>query len=199
MAETIKIEVFKNKAPEEFTKALADPDSRLESGGGAAMTAAVSAALLQRAAELCARTVTDDERLDYICRNSETLRQYMVHLIDEDVRCRGPLRRALSEGDARKIDAAGQSAVSICGEIVNMMGKLLELLTELKAMAPAEARHYLRESAEAAMGASRMAVHYILDMSQRSSDETYRFISRRENEITMGQLRQMYEQLLSTD
>ena len=52
MAESIKIEIFRRKDAEDFTKALADPESRAHTGSGAAMTAAVSAALLERAAKL---------------------------------------------------------------------------------------------------------------------------------------------------
>ena len=40
MADKIVIEIYKTKAPDEFTKALAAPDSRLEIGSAAASTAA---------------------------------------------------------------------------------------------------------------------------------------------------------------
>ena len=50
MAEGIKIEIFKLKNADELTKSLADPESRMETGGAAAMTAALSASLLERAA-----------------------------------------------------------------------------------------------------------------------------------------------------
>ena len=46
MAESIQIEIFRKKDAEDFTKALADPESRAQTGSGAAMTAAVSAARL---------------------------------------------------------------------------------------------------------------------------------------------------------
>ena len=64
MAETIKIEIFRNKNADEFTAALADPDSRLETGSGAAATAAVAAAFLCRAAALTARTILSAGRVD---------------------------------------------------------------------------------------------------------------------------------------
>ena len=49
MAEPFKIEIYRKKDCEDFTKALADPETRLETGGGAAMTAATAAALMERA------------------------------------------------------------------------------------------------------------------------------------------------------
>ena len=80
MAEKIMIEVFKKKTMEELSQALADPDGKLETGSGAAAVASVAAALLCRAAAVTARNVSGNERLDYIARNGEILRSYMVHL-----------------------------------------------------------------------------------------------------------------------
>ena len=198
MAEKIMIEVFKKKTMEELSQALADPDGKLETGSGAAAVASVAAALLCRAAAATGKTVSGNERLDYIARNGEILRSYMVHLIDEDVKCRGPLKRAMMEGDTRTIEAARQPAVSICAEILNMMGKLLELAQELCPLCPKEARHYLAESAELAMAAARSARSYIVDMAAYSSDETYRFVTRRENELLLAQFAPLAEEIIKS-
>ena len=188
MAEKRLVEVFKKKTAEELSQALADPDSRLETGSGSAITASLAAALLCRAAAITARKQEGNESLDYILRNGEILRSYMVHLIDEDVKCRGPLNRALKEGEPRAIEAARQPASAICAEIVNMMGKLLELTEELCALCPGEAAHYLAESTELAVASASCARDFILDMASYCSDETYRFVTRRENELLMEQL-----------
>lgn len=185
MAEGIKIEIFKLKNADELTKSLAYPESRLETGSGAAMTAALAMSLLERAAAVTVKALPENERVDYIFRNAEILRTYMVHLIDEDVKSRGPLRKALKEGDERKIEATRQPAVAIPGEVINMMGQALELAKELTALCPKDALHYLGESAELSMAAIRAARMYILDMSDKCSDDTYRYIVRRENEITL--------------
>ena len=185
MAEEIKIEIFKLKNADELTKSLADPESRLNTGSGAAMTAALAVSLLERAAALSAKALPENERADYIFRNAEILRTYMVHLIDEDVKCRGPLRRALKEGDERKIEATRQPAVAIPGEIINMMNQALELSRELVPLCPKDGLHYLGESAELSLSAIRAARLFILDMSDKCSDDTYRYVIRRENEITL--------------
>lgn len=197
MAEKISIEIFRRKDAEDFTKALSDPESRTAVGSGAAMTAAISAAYLHRAAALCAQDKAADERLDWLLRNSETLRTYMVNLIDEDVKCRGPLRRAIKEGDARAIEAAHQPAVAIANEIVNMMTQCLDLLNELKPSASGEAKTYVTAAAEFAMAAIRASMHYSVDMSLACEDETYRFITRRENEMTLEQYSKVYESILA--
>ena len=185
MAEGIKIEIFKQKNADELTKDLADPASRLETGSACAVTAALAMALLERAGALTAKERPDDARINYILRNAEILRTYMVHLIDEDVKSRHPLRRAMKEGGEREIEAARQSAVAIPGEIINMMGQALELAKELSAVCPKDAMHYLGESAELSMAAIKSARLFIVDMSDKCSDETYRFVVRRENEITL--------------
>lgn len=197
MADKITIEIYKTKDADDLTKLLADPEGRLETGSAAAVTASLAAALLCRAAALALAEEGSSERLNYVARNGDILRGYMVHLIDEDVKSRGPLRRALQEGDIQKIDAARRPAVSICEEIINMMGKCLDLLSELCEVCPVQARHYVRSAADLAMGAIRSAMHYVLDMSQKSSEETYRFVTHRENEITLANCQELYERILA--
>ena len=63
----------------------------------------------------------------------------------------------------------------------------LELGVELCGLCPKEAMHFVGESAELAMAAIRSARLYIVDMSDYCSDDTYRFVIRRENEITLEQ------------
>lgn len=193
MAEKLIIDIYKNKNPEELTKLLADKDSRLEAGSAAAMTAASAAALFARAAAFTAEEVKNDARLDYIIRNSEIIRSYMVYLIDEDVKSRNPLRKALKEGSAQEIEAARQPAVCIAAEIINMMGQCLELMQELCTICPSEALHYLGEAAHLAMGAIRSCRVYILNMADKCSDETYRFVTRRENELSLEKFSKFYE------
>ena len=197
MAEGIKIEIFKLKNADELTKSLADPESRLETGSGAAMTAALAMSLLERAAAITCESMPENERANYIFRNAELLRSYMVHLIDEDVKARNPLRRALKEGDERNIEAARQPAVAIPGEVINMVGQALELAKELTALCPKDAMHYLGESAELSMAAIRAARMYIVDMSDKCSDDTYRYIVRRENEITLKTCEECAAQLIA--
>ena len=61
MAEKPTIEIFRRKDAEEFTLALADPESRTAVGSGAAMTAAVAAAYLHRAAALTAKSGPEEK------------------------------------------------------------------------------------------------------------------------------------------
>lgn len=196
MAEKIVIEIYKNKAPDELTKLIAAPDSKLETGSAAALEAAIAGAFLSRAAAITAAHA-EGERIDYIVRNAEKIRAYMVHLIDEDVKGRAPMNKHEADGDARKLEAARQVAVSIPSEIVNMMGKCFELLRELADICPQEGKHYLREAAETALCAMKCSISYIMEVSSKCRDETYRFVARRENEMTLEQYSAVYEEILS--
>lgn len=197
MAESIKIEVFRKKLPDELTKSLSEPDSRTDVGSGAALTAASAGAYFLRAAALTAGAKGSSERLDYMLRNGEILRGYMIQLIDEDVKCRGPLRKARREGDAQTIEAAMQPAAAIANEIVNMMRQLLALLDELADSCGDDGKRFAASSADLAMGAICACQRYLLDLAAHSSDETYRYIVRRENQITLDDCRVRYDSILA--
>ena len=137
-----------------------------------------------------------NEKLAWLVRNTEILRTYMVNLIDEDVKARGPLRRAEKEGGEREIEAARQPAVAICSEIINMMNQSIVLAEELTGYCPKEAMHYVGEGVELAMAAVNCARLYKVDLSDYCSDDTYRFIIRRECEITLEECRKTAEVVL---
>lgn len=187
MAGKIVIDIFRTKPAEELIKLLTDPDGRLETGSAAALTAAAASALLLRAAQIAQKEQAGDARLEYIVRNAGILREYMTRLIDEDVKSRGPLNKAMSEGGEREIEAARHPATAISAEIINMMCKCIDLLAELLERCPKEALHYAGESAELAAAAIKSARLYIIDMADKCTDETFRFVTRRENEITLGE------------
>ncbi len=195
MADKLVIEIFKNKNAEEFTKAISCPESKAEVGSAAAYSAALAAALCTRAAAVTKTEAQENERVDYILRNADKLREYMVHLIDEDVKSRGPLAKALKEGDARHIEAARQPAACIANEIINMMGQCLEFMDELAAICPAEAVQLLGEGAELAMASVRACRIYLVAMADKCSDETYRFVTRRENELSLAHCTEVYNSI----
>ena len=196
MAEALKIEIFRKKLPDELTKALSEADSRTDIGSGAALSAATAAAWLIRAAALTAEERGSTEQLDYLCRNGEILRSYMIRLSDEDVESRGPLRKAWEEGDPRTVEAARQPAAAIANEIINMMNQLLDLLNQLAEICSGEAKRFVAASADLAMGSVRASMRYVLDLGAKCSDETYRYIVKRENEITLDACRQNYAKIL---
>jgi len=195
MAEKIIIDVFKEKKAEDFTKALSAADGKAASGSAAAYVAAMACALAERVANACAAAGESGERLDYILRNSEILRSYMVHLIDENIKAKRPMERARRDGGEREIEASIQTACCIEAEIVNMMKPCLEFLDELKDICPQEAMHFIPESAELAMSACRISQSIIFHYADMSSDEIYRYVTRRENEVFLAERNELYERI----
>ena len=198
MAETEKkfiIEIYRKKDADELTKALADAEGKLLPGSAAALSAADGCAMALRAAKLSEGL--DPERKDYLLRNLEKLRSYMVYLIDEDVKGGNILRRAVREGAPQKIDAARHPACSISDEIINQVCNLFQLLDELSAVCTAETAPWLGGAAHMAMAALQSARLFVVHMSSLSTDETFRFITRRENEITLENLRPVADRVLA--
>lgn len=197
MAEKFIIEMYRTKNPDELTKLLADPASKLDTGSAAALNMAVAASLLSRAAALCAKEGRIGEELDYVVRNAETLRNYMVYLIDEDVKCKNPLRQAEKKGEEKNFEACRRPAVSICQEIVGMAGTGLELCLKLVPFCSTDSKIYVEQFVYTAMAAVKTAISYILCLSSKSSDETYRYVTKRENEMTVENYENLCKDILS--
>lgn len=193
--ESLKIQIYRNKNAEELTNELSDPNCRADAGSAAAMTAALASSLLKRAAIHSETCFSDNEDVRYILRNAEILRSYMVRLIDEDVKCRGPLRRAMKEGGKNEIEAARQAAVCICQEIVGMAGKGFELLLKLKPYCDDDSVYLSSCAAELFLGAAKTGISYILHMGEYSTDDTYQYILKRENEITLSEYKKLCEDI----
>ncbi len=183
------IEIFRKKDPGELTAALADPEGKLELGSAAALCGADACAMALRGAKLAAASAGENERLAYILRNLERLRDYFVYLIDEDVKGRAIMKRALKEGDPQKVEAARQPAGAISDEVVCQLLNMIDLLAELPEAAPKESAVYLGSALELAEAGIRSAILYLVALADGSDDETYRFVVRRENEIRLDELR----------
>lgn len=194
MADKIIIEIFRSKNAEDFTAAVSEPSSKAELGSVAAMTAAEAAAMTKRCAVLAQESVTGNERLDYIARNAGIVRGYMVHLIDEDIKCRGPIKKALRENrPEREVEACRHPAVCICEEIINMASQLIGFDAELCALVPRETVRFAGASAELAWSAMNTALMFILSIVRECADDTFEYVTRRENEVIFGEAKEQLE------
>ena len=191
------IEIFRKKDAEELTAALADPSGKLEIGSAAALCGAEACAMALRGARIAAEQTGEDERMSYLMRNLEKLRSYFVYLIDEDVKGRNILRRAMKEGDPQKVEAAREPAAAISDEVICQSINMLELVEELCARNVKESAVYLGSAAELALGAIRSARLCVLSLAQGSCDETYRFVVRRENELRLAELQPRVDRILA--
>lgn len=189
------IDIYREKTIDEFSRILADPHQKPDTGSAAAVVSALSASFLCRVSRLIEPEEGFRERLDWLIRNAEILRCYFVKLVDEDVKCKGPLRRAEKEADQNKISAARQTAISICSEIINMNGKCLELAEEMAAFCDKTTAPYLHECTKLALASSEICISYCMKMSSLSADDTYRYVVRRENELNLQAMQESAERI----
>lgn len=191
------IEIFRKKDPEDLTSILADPEGKLDIGSGAALCGAEACAMALRGARIAAQQHSGEERMEYLLRNIEKLRAYMVYLIDEDVKGRNIMKRAVKEGDPQKIEAAREPAAAISDEVICQMINLVDLVEELIVFSPQESAIYLGSAVEYALSSIRSARLFAVHLANGSSDDTYSFVVRRENEIRLEALRPKTERILA--
>ena len=198
MEKKLVIEILKKLPFEELSKKLSDKSEKIDSGSAACITASLAASLLKRAAETAEKPdEADKDRIDYICRNTEIIRNYMVHLIDEDVRCRGPIRKAAEDGDPLKISACCQSACAIAFETMDMMKALLDFCDEFCALFSENISHYVFEAASLAYSSVETAAAYIGSVMRLSDDSTDIYVTNRQTEIYMEECRKLKEKVFS--
>lgn len=178
----IEIKIYKKLSAEDFFSDFTDAESKLDTGSLNAMTAACACSLFERAAN---SIEGESERVQWLKRNAGILRTYMVHMIDDDVKARAGLVKERKEGDRTRIEAAIHPACTINEEIINMLHQMLELNLEYCPMVSTENLHYLKEAAHLALGCIRSCISWLLDTVSACSDETYRFVVKRENEMTL--------------
>ena len=195
--EKVQVKVYNKMTPTQLLMDFAADETKLDTGSMSALSAACSAALLERCAKIAAANNESTERLEWLARNSGTLKNYFIHLIEDDTRCRGPLRRAFAEGGQSEIDACIPAATEINAEIVNMLCQLLDLVKETAAYMPESDRHYAVESAELAMGAIKASISRIIAFSAMSTDETFRFVAKRENELMLQGAEKVYNEIIT--
>lgn len=119
----------------------------------------------------------------------------MVHLVDEDVKCRAPLRRALKEGSDCAIEAAYHTSCEINSEIINMMNTALELMKEACDYTDKDGLHLLKQAAVLALASVDVCIEEISDICTHCTEDSFIYVSRRENEITGQACRDNYNSI----
>lgn len=188
----IEIKVYKKMCIESFFEEFCSDDSKLDTGSLNAVSAACACSLFERAV----KSLPDSERAVWLKRNSAILRNYMVHMVDDDVKARAGLNKERKAGIPENIEAAIHPACTINEEIINMLHQMLELSLECCALVEEENKHYLREAAQLAIGTINSCIDWLLDLTKECSDETYKFVVRRENEITLSDCEELCRKIL---
>ena len=73
-----------------------------------------------------------------------------------------------------------------------MMEKELELLEELASLCPSDAKHFAAESADLAFAALRACMRVCIYWGDLSTEDTRRYVIRRENELQLQEIEPLY-------
>lgn len=179
----LKVEFFADKTVKNFTLSVADPESKFGLGNMAAEAAANAAALALRAVR---KTASEDEAMKKAEGDLETLRNYFVHLLDEENKARLPLEKRLNSGaPAHEIEGGYRTACIIVDEILYSAIRLIEVIGSVSdkvcpctAELCAAAVYY----AKLAMECTRLQLAVY---STKMSEEVYARTTRREPEIAI--------------
>ena len=77
-----------------------------------------------------------------------------------------------------------------------MMEKELELLEELAALCPSDAKHFAAESADLAYAAIRACMRVCIYWGDLSTEDTRRYVIRRETELQLQEIDPLYKRVI---
>ena len=183
----INIKVYSKDNINDFTSCFSD-EQVLETGSVNAIVAALAASLLKKSSTFA----PESDKKDFIVKNSEILRSYFVHLIDDDVKCRAGYNKELKLGNEDNIEAAVHPACSINEELISMCTQMLELGLELKPLIDIKYHHYLSEMSEFAISVIKSSITWLINFTSQCKDETYKFVVKRENELNLDYAMELY-------
>ena len=195
----LKAERYKNYNMDELTLKLSEAASRAEAGTVAGASGALACAMALRLANGLLSGDPENERYKYLVKNIDSLRTYMSVLMDQDIRCRAPMVKAIRENrPVEELDACLHPASEITEEIVGMMNVLLDFLIEMSGKLAFSDISVIQASLESAMAAVRISGAWINYLSDLSTEETFKFVMRREYEITYGEITEKYNKITET-
>lgn len=186
---------FNNKSVKAYTAAMADPESKLGLGSAAAEAAAQAAALALKAVK---KTASEDADLKKAEDGFAKLREYFVHLIDEENKAKLPLEKRLVTGaPENEIEAGYLTACMIVNEVLYSTTDLIGLLDSVAdKLCPCTA-HLCAGAmyfAKTAMECARLLLAFY---STKMKDEVGAHTTRREPEIAMEGISEKYNALLA--
>lgn len=174
---------FNDKSVKAYTLAMADPESKLGLGSAAAEAAAQAAALMLKAIR---KTASEDADMLHAQQGFEKLREYFVHLIDEENKAKLPLeKRLISGAPAAEIMAGYHTACLIAEEVLYSTIDLVDLLYSVAdKLCPCTA-HLCAGSLQFARTAMECVRLLLREYSTKMDEEVTARTTRREPEIAI--------------
>lgn len=201
MAEKINIgdlmvESYSDKTLKDYSAMIADPKSVFGLGSAAAGSSMCAASMALRALRL---TVSEDADVLHAEQDTEKLRVYFLHLIDEENKAKKPLEKLLAQEnpDEAELEAAYRTACCIIDEVFYMSIRLVEVLAPVAAKLSAEAAPFASAAvhfAKCAMDAVRIQK---AAYSTKMNEPVFAHTIKREPEIAIENNKELFDGLVS--
>lgn len=199
MAEKINIgdlliESYSDRTLKAYSGMMADEKSLFGLGSAAAESSMCAASLALRALNMSA---SEDEAMLHAKRDMDKLRDYFLHLIDEENKAKKPLEKMLEEGNAadNELEGAYRTACCIIDEVFYMSIRIAETLEPVADMIPAEAAHF----ASAALGFAKCTMDTVRIQkavySTKMNEPVFAHTTRREPEIAIENSAELFDGL----
>ena len=192
----LKFDTYMNRSVMDFSVALGDKVSTLRAGGASSAIGAIAAASAQKAVRMSAG---DDPAMNKVSNDLETLRKYLIFLIDEEIKAKDPLLKRLgTDIPAEELEAAWRTACTIIDEQLYTIAKIVEVVEPVAdkicpcAVAEACAAMFY---AKAAMNSIRVQM---AEYSTHMIEEVYAHTTRREPEIAVEQYTPVIDKIVKT-
>ncbi len=201
MAEKINIgdlmvESYSDKTLKDYSAMIADPKSVFGLGSAAAGSSMCAASMALRALRL---TGSEDADVLHAEQDTEKLRVYFLHLIDEENKAKKPLEKLLAQEnpDEAELEAAYRTACCIIDEVFYMSIRLVEVLAPVAAKLSAEAAPCASAAvhfAKCAMDAVRIQK---AAYSTKMNEPVFAHTTKREPEIAIENNKELFDGLVS--
>lgn len=191
----LKFETYTDKKLKVFNEMIADPDNRFGIGSLAAESAANFAALCLRAIN---KTASEDEFVLSVAKDIEVMRNYFIHLIDEENKAKAPLEKRLANnGPDEEIEGGVRTACAIVDEVLYAVIKVVDMLDSVSdKLCPCTASIAAASLlyARASMDTARLELAMYSTMM---NEEVYARTTRREPEIAIEGISPKIDALLA--
>lgn len=181
----LKAVLFSEKPVSVCNKALSDKNAEYGLGSAAAEAAANATALALLAVN---SSDLSDPAVAKAAQDLETLRTYFLRLIDEEIKCKEPLEKRLSEGAAAaEIEGGYRTACVIIDEVLYSGVMMLEQLDRVSDKISAEGAAAAASAVYFVKTAMQSVKYLKAYYSTKMNEEVFARTTRREPEIAIEQ------------
>lgn len=139
--EDLMLETYSDKTLKAYSELMADPKSICGLGSAAASISMCAASLALRALRMTASEDADMLRAE---QDVDKLRDYFLHLVDEENKAKKPLEKMLQQASVEdnELEGAYRTACCIIDEVFYMSVRLTEVLEPIAGKISPNAAHF---------------------------------------------------------